>query len=93
MAKVEIYTKATCPFCIRAKRLLTMKKIDFAEYGVDSGGSRKAEMVERSGGRMSVPQIFIDGRHVGGCDDLMALEYDGKLDKLLAAPQLHSGQA
>lgn len=93
MAKLEIYTKTTCPFCIRAKRLLTMKKIEFDEYGVDLGGPRKAEMVERSGGRTSVPQIFIDGRHIGGCDDLMALEYDGKLDEMFAAPQVGSGQA
>ncbi|MBA3668052.1 MAG: glutaredoxin 3 [Sphingomonas sp.] len=85
MAKVEIYTKSTCPFCLRAKRLLDMKKIEFEEHGVDFGGSTKAEMVQRSGGRTTVPQIFIDGRHVGGCDDLMALEYDGKLDELLAA--------
>ena len=92
MAKLEIYTKVTCPFCIRAKRLLTMKKIEFEEYGVDLGGPKKAEMIERSGGRMSVPQIFIDGRHIGGCDDLMALEYDGKLDALLAASQVGSQQ-
>lgn len=81
---VEIYTKATCGFCIRAKRLLDMKKVAYREISVDMGGPRKAEMVERSGGRMTVPQIFIDGRHIGGCDALMALEYDGKLDELLA---------
>jgi glutaredoxin 3 len=83
--KVEIYTKMTCGFCVRAKRLLDMKKVKYDEIHVDMGGPRKAEMVERSGGRMTVPQIFIDGRHVGGCDALMALEYDGKLDELLAA--------
>lgn len=85
MAKVEIYTKMTCGFCVRAKKLLEMKKVEFEEIRVDLGGAKKAEMVERSGGRMTVPQIFIDGRHVGGCDDLMALEYQGKLDELLAA--------
>jgi len=85
LAKVEIYTKMTCGFCIRAKRLLEMKKIAYEEYAVDFGGAKKAEMVERAGGRMTVPQIFINGRHVGGCDDLMALEYQGKLDELLAA--------
>ena len=74
MAKVEIYTKMTCGFCIRAKRLLEMKKVAYEEYSVDFGGAKKAEMVERAGGRMTVPQIFIDGRHVGGCDELMALE-------------------
>lgn len=85
MAKVEIYTTMTCGFCTRAKRLLEMKKIAYEEYLVDFGGPKKAEMVERAGGRMTVPQIFINDRHVGGCDDLMALEYQGKLDELLAA--------
>ena len=85
MAKVEIYTKMMCGFCVRAKRLLEMKKVAYDEIGVDFGGSKKAEMVERAGGRMTVPQIFITGRHVGGCDDLMALEQQGKLDELLAA--------
>ena len=85
MAKVEIYTKMTCGFCVRAKRLLEMKKVSFDEIAVDFGGAKKAEMVERAGGRMTVPQIFINGRHVGGCDDLMSLEQQGKLDELLAA--------
>ena len=85
MARVEIYTKMTCGFCIRAKRLLEMKKVEFEEYSVDFGGAKKAEMVERAGGKMTVPQIFINGSHVGGCDDLMRLEQQGKLDELLAA--------
>jgi glutaredoxin 3 len=85
LAKVEIYTKMTCGFCYRAKKLLEMKKVPFEEYSIDLGGARKAEMLERSNGRMTVPQIFINGRHVGGCDELMALEYQGKLDELLAA--------
>lgn len=85
MAKVEIYTKMTCGFCFRAKRLLEMKKVDFEEHRVDFGGPKKAEMVERAGGQMTVPQIFINGKHVGGCDELMELEYQGKLDELLAA--------
>ncbi|HET9335134.1 MAG TPA: glutaredoxin 3 [Sphingomicrobium sp.] len=85
MAKVEIYTKMTCGYCFRAKKLLEMKQVDYEEIPVDLGGQRKAEMVERASGRMTVPQIFINGRHVGGCDDLMALEYQGKLDELLAA--------
>lgn len=85
MPKVEIYTKMTCGFCFRAKRLLDMKKVDYQEYAVDLGGAKKAEMVERAGGRTTVPQIFIDGRHVGGCDDLFELESDGHLDELLAA--------
>ena len=85
MASVEIYTKFTCPYCVRAKRLLDMKKIDYREIAVDRGGPPKEEMVQRAKGRTTVPQIFIDGSHVGGCDDLMSLEYDGKLDALLAA--------
>ena len=83
MATVEIYTKASCGFCIRAKRMLDMKKVAYDEIAVDRGGAPKEDMVKRSGGRMTVPQIFIDGRHIGGCDDLMGLEYDGKLDALL----------
>lgn len=85
MAKVEIYTKMTCGFCVRAKRLLDMKKVPFQEYSVDFGGAKKAEMVERAGGRMTVPQIFINGHHIGGCDELMTLEQRGKLDELLGA--------
>jgi glutaredoxin 3 len=74
-----------CGFCLRAKRLLDMKKIDYQEYPVDFDRPKKAEMVERSNGRTTVPQIFINGRHIGGCDDLMSLEQQGKLDELLAA--------
>jgi glutaredoxin 3 len=84
LPKVEIYTRPTCGFCFRAKKLLEMKKVPFEEYLVDHGGTKTAEMIERSGGRMTVPQIFINGRHVGGCDDLMTLEYQGKLDEWLA---------
>lgn len=85
MATVEIYTKASCGFCVRAKRLLDMKKIDYREIAVDHGGAPREEMIQRAKGRSTVPQIFIDGKHVGGCDALMTLEYDGKLDALLAA--------
>ena len=85
MARVEIYTKLMCGYCTRAKRLLEMKKVEFEEYPVDFGGQKKSEMIERAGGRMTVPQIFINGRHVGGCDELMWLEQQGKLDELLAA--------
>lgn len=85
LARIEIYTKMTCGFCMRAKRLLDMKKVDYEEYPVDLGGQKKAEMVERAGGRMTVPQIFINGHHVGGCDELMVLEQRGKLDAMLAA--------
>ena len=85
MASVEIYTKETCPYCVRAKRVLDMKKVAYREIKVDRGGAPKEEMVQRARGRTTVPQIFVNGDHVGGCDDLMALEYDGKLDALLAA--------
>jgi glutaredoxin 3 len=85
VAQIEIYTKTTCPYCIRAKRLLDSKGVKYREIGVDFGGAEKQEMVQRANGRMTVPQVFIDGRHVGGCDDLMALEYAGKLDEMIAA--------
>ena len=85
MTTVEIYTKASCGFCVRAKRMLETKKVEYREIPVDRGGPPKEEMVQRAKGRSTVPQIFINGHHVGGCDDLMALEYDGKLDALLAA--------
>lgn len=85
MTRVEIYTKVTCGFCARAKKLLEIKKIAFDEYPVDGGGPTRDEMVQRSGGRMTVPQIFIAGKHIGGCDALMMLEQEGKLDELLAA--------
>lgn len=85
MAKVEIYTKSTCPYCFRAKALLKEKGVEPVEVTVDLGGEKRQEMIERAGGRMTVPQIFINGRHVGGCDDLFELEVAGKLDMLLAA--------
>ncbi len=83
MLKVEIYTKATCSFCWQAKHLLGTKKVEFVEIAVDFGGPDKQRMVERAKGRMTVPQIFIDDCHVGGCDDLLALERAGKLDALI----------
>jgi glutaredoxin 3 len=83
--QIEIYTKLTCPYCIRAKRLLDSKGTQYREISVDFGGPEKQEMVQRANGRMTVPQIFIDGRHIGGCDDLMALEYAGKLNDMLSA--------
>lgn len=83
MAKVEIYTKFTCPYCFRAKALLTKKGVDFDETEVSMGGEPKAQMIRRAGGRTTVPQIFIDGQHIGGSDDLAALDREGKLDPLL----------
>ena len=83
MAKVEIYTKFLCPYCWRAKSLLEAKGVEFEEIDVTMNGGRKSEMIDRAHGRMTVPQIFIDGRHVGGSDDLAALDAAGKLDPLL----------
>lgn len=83
MAQVEIYTKFLCPYCIRALDLLRSKGVEPVEYDVTMGGPRKQEMVDRSGGRMTMPQIFIDGHHIGGCDDLVALDRAGGLDPLL----------
>ena len=85
MAKVEIYSKDWCPYCVRAKRLLAESGADMIEYAVDMGGDRKSEMIQRAGGRTTVPQIFIGGNHIGGCDDLFNLERSGKLAALLAA--------
>ena len=85
MANVEVYFKSTCPYCTRARTLLAQKGVNASEYNVDAGGSKKQEMVQRANGRTTVPQIFINDRHIGGCDDLMALEQGGKLDELLAA--------
>lgn len=85
MATVEIYTKAFCPYCHRAMALLAKKGVPVSEYDITMGGPRRAEMLDRAPGRTTVPQIFIDGRHVGGCDDLMALDAAGTLDALLAA--------
>ncbi len=83
MAHVEIYTKEFCGFCARAKRLLDEKGVAFEDHDITFGGPQRAEMLERSGGASTVPQIFIDGAHVGGSDDLAALEASGKLDALL----------
>jgi glutaredoxin 3 len=82
---VEIYTKTTCPYCWRAKHLLNAKGIAYREIVVDFGGSEKQRMIQRSNGRMTVPQVFIGERHVGGCDDLVALDRSGRLDELIAA--------
>lgn len=83
MAHVELYTKAFCGYCARAKALLTEKGIAFEEYDISSGGPKRQEMLSRAKGGSTVPQIFIDDRHVGGSDDLAALNRQGKLDPLL----------
>ena len=85
MAKVEIYTKAFCPYCARAMNLLASKGVTVEEFDISMGGPKRGEMLERANGRSTVPQIFIDGRHIGGSDDLAALDRDGRLDPLLAA--------
>ncbi|MEH6789170.1 glutaredoxin 3 [Parasphingorhabdus sp.] len=85
MSKVEIYTKFTCGYCFRAKALLESKNVKFEEFDISMGGEKREEMIQRSGGRMTVPQIFIDDRHVGGSDDLAALNESGQLDQLLAS--------
>jgi len=81
---VEIYTKTFCPYCWRAKMLLESKGVAFQEISVDFGGAEKEAMLHRANGQSTVPQIFIGEFHVGGCDDLMALERDGRLDALVA---------
>ena len=83
MAKVEIYTKPFCSYCYRAKRLLDDKRIDYEEREIGFGGAEREEMIQRANGRTTVPQIFIAGRHIGGCDALLELERGGKLDELL----------
>lgn len=83
MARVEIYTKAFCPYCARAMNLLASKGVEPDETDIGMNTSKRGEMIERAGGRTTVPQIFIDGTHVGGSDDLAALERAGKLDALL----------
>ncbi len=84
MKRVEIYTTRTCPYCIAAKALLTKKGVSFEETDVGADPSLRSAMMARANGRRTVPQIFICGAHVGGCDDLHALDTAGKLDAMLA---------
>lgn len=83
MATVEIYTKAWCSYCARAKALLDEKGVAYEEYDITMGGPKREEMLGRANGGTTVPQIFIDGAHVGGSDDLAALNRAGKLDAML----------
>lgn len=85
MARVEIYTKFLCPYCARAKRLLDEKGAAYEEYEISADAAKRAEMIDRANGRTTVPQIFIDGRHIGGSDDLAELERGGRLDPMLAS--------
>jgi glutaredoxin 3 len=84
-ANVEIYTWQTCPYCVRAKMLLWWKGIDYIEYKIDGDESARAKMAERANNRRSVPQIFINNQHVGGCDDIYQLDAQAQLDSLLIA--------
>jgi glutaredoxin 3 len=85
MSEIEIYTQPWCSFCSRAVGLLTKKGVAFREIDAPHGSEARQESIRRSGGRTSVPQIFIDGQLVGGCDDLMAMNADGRLDRMLAS--------
>jgi glutaredoxin 3 len=83
MPTIILYTKATCPYCLKAKALLTSKGATFTEIGIEGKEDKRQEMMAKSGGRTTVPQIFINGQHIGGCDDLHALDAKGGLDPLL----------
>ena len=82
-SSVEIYTWQTCPYCIRAKLLLRWKGVNFIDYKIDGDGAARVKMANRANGRRTVPQIFINDQHIGGCDELYALDREGKLDGLL----------
>lgn len=85
MRKVTIYTTPICPYCVRAKHLLKKKGVPYEEVDVFMDSDARKAMQKKSGGAHTVPQIFVGDEHVGGCDDLYALEHDGKLDSLLSA--------
>jgi len=86
MVKVEIYTWQSCPFCIRAKSLLDLKGVEYEEYSIDGDQKARSVMADRAGGRNTVPQIFIDDKGIGGCDELYELDRSKKLDNLLDQP-------
>ena len=83
MAQVEMYATGWCPYCARARALLQQKRVDYTEIDLDEQPGRRTEMLRRAGGRTSVPQIFIDGEHIGGCDEMVALDRKGLLDAKL----------
>jgi glutaredoxin 3 len=85
VARVEIYVKSTCGFCFRAQKLLESKGVHYEAHELTWGSPLREEMIRRAKGRTTVPQIFINGEHIGGCDDLYALDREGKLEQLLAA--------
>lgn len=84
MPHIEIYTKTFCSYCWRAKHLLESKGVKFQEISVDWGGAEKQQMIQRTNGRTTVPQIFVGEIYIGGCDELLALEREGKLDALVS---------
>lgn len=83
MAKIEIYTWLTCPYCMRAKALLDGKGVAYTNYDITGDDVARTKMIERTGGPKSVPQVFVDDKHYGGCDDIHALDAQGKLDGIL----------
>ncbi len=83
MASVELYTTAICPYCVAAKQLLKQRGLEYSETRVDTDPARRDEMLSRSGGRRSVPQIFINGVHIGGFDDLVVADRSGRLAEIL----------
>ena len=85
MAQVEIYTTKICPYCVRAKNLLKAKDVDYVEHDVTGDEAGREALLKKSNGMRTVPQIFINGQHVGGCDNLYALEEKGELDAMLAS--------
>jgi len=87
VAEIEMYTTMFCPYCSRARALLRGKGVAFVDIDIGEDPERRAEMIERARGRATVPQIFIDGEHIGGCDDLIAIDRAGKLDRKLGIGQ------
>lgn len=85
MPNITVYSGPNCPYCVRAKALLEKKGAQFEDVDIKSNPDRREEMLAKSNGRQTIPQIFIGGKHIGGCDDLYALEDSGELDKLLSA--------
>jgi len=83
MPKIVVYSGQNCPYCVRAKQLLQQKGVAYDEFDVRADATARAEMLAKSGGKQTIPQIFINGKHIGGCDDLYALDRAGQLDGLL----------
>ncbi|MDP3371610.1 MAG: glutaredoxin 3 [Candidatus Paracaedibacteraceae bacterium] len=87
MPKIEIYSKEICPYCVRAKKLFVKKGFEFIETDIGNDTALRDFMIKRANGKQTVPQIFINDQHIGGCDDLYALDSEGKLDALLKDPE------